>query len=111
MCLKCGEACPTDAIRPLSVKEDIRMGTAVVDDRLCVSINGTGVCGACFTACPLRGEAITQNMRNAPEVHPEFCTGCGLCEQFCIVDERRGVRAIQVTTNRAWTRTAEVVGV
>ena len=74
------------------------MGTAVVDDRLCVSINGTGVCGACFTACPLRGKAITQTMRNAPEVHAEYCTGCGLCEEFCIVDDRKGLRAIQVHT-------------
>ena len=98
MCLACGEACPTGALKPLAKKEDIKMGTAVVDDRLCVSINGTGVCGACFTACPLRGTAITQTMRNAPEVHAQYCTGCGLCEEFCIVDDRKGLRAIQVHT-------------
>lgn len=102
MCLACGPVCPTEALLPLSEVAEVKMGLAVVDDRLCVSINGTGVCGACFTACPLRGKAITQGIRNAPEVHTEFCTGCGLCEQFCIVDERDGVRAIQVTTNRHW---------
>lgn len=98
MCLACGEACPTGALEILIRKEDIHMGTAVVDDRLCVSINGTGICGACFTACPLRGQAITQGIRNAPEIHPDICTGCGLCESFCIVDDREGLRAIQVHT-------------
>ena len=102
MCLSCGETCPTGAIQLLHRIEDISMGMAVVDDRLCVSINGTGVCGACFTVCPLRGRAITQGLRNAPTVHPEFCTGCGLSEEFCIVDDRVGIRAIQVTTERAW---------
>lgn len=102
MCLACGDACPTNALKPLRERGEVAMGTAVVDDRLCVSINGTGVCGACFTACPLRGKAITQGIRNAPTVHPEFCTGCGLCEQFCIVDDREGIRAIQVQTDRQW---------
>ncbi len=103
MCLACGDACPTNALEPLKQRAQVTMGTAVVDDRLCVSINGTGVCGACFTACPLRGSAITQGIRNAPTVHPEFCTGCGLCEEFCIVDDREGIRAIQVRTDRRWT--------
>lgn len=102
LCLKCGEACPTGAIVPLVNKEDADMGEAVVDDRLCVSTNGTGICGACYTACPLSETAITQEIRNAPKIHPEFCTGCGLCEEFCIVDERDGLRAIQVVTKRAW---------
>jgi len=102
MCLECGTACPTGAIQPLLEVTDVAMGVAAVDDRLCVSINGTGICGACFTACPLRGKAITQGIRNAPTVHAEFCTGCGLCEEHCIVDDRIGIRAIQVTTTRAW---------
>lgn len=102
MCLSCGNACPTGALQPLSDRQHISVGTAVVDDRLCVSINGTGVCGACYTACPLRGSAITQDIRNAPRVHAEYCTGCGLCEQFCIVDDRDGLRAIQVRSTRRY---------
>jgi len=108
LCLKCGEACPTGAIGPLEAKEEARMGTAVVDERLCVSHNGTGVCGACHAACPLRNKAITQGLRNAPVIHTEHCTGCGLCEEFCIVDERPGLRAIQVTTKRPWTTQEEI---
>lgn len=102
LCLACGKACPAGAILPLEEAGKAEMGLAVVDERLCVSHAGTGVCGACFTACPLRGKAITQGMRNAPEIHEDQCTGCGLCEEFCIVDDREGLRAIQVTTSRRW---------
>lgn len=99
MCFLCGPACPSAAIEPVADREaamrpPAKMGTAVVDERLCVSHNGTGVCGACHTACPLRNRAITQNARNAPVVHPESCTGCGLCEEMCIVRDRRAIRVV-----------------
>ncbi|MFN0055384.1 MAG: 4Fe-4S dicluster domain-containing protein [Planctomycetales bacterium] len=95
LCLKCGDVCPTGALRPSREKENVRMGVAGVDETICVSHNRTGVCGACFTACPLRGKAITQGLYNAPVVHPEHCTGCGLCEELCIVP----YRAIRVYPN------------
>lgn len=88
LCLKCGEACPTGALQSLASKEDVRMGVAKVDEEICVSHLRTGVCGACFTACPMRGRAITQGLFNAPYVHTEHCTGCGLCEEVCIVPYR-----------------------
>jgi len=94
LCLACGASCPTGALAVVEHKEDVRMGVAVVDERLCVSHNGTGVCGACHTACPLRNRAITQDFRNAPIVHPEHCVGCGLCEEVCIVRERRAIRVV-----------------
>lgn len=92
LCLACGEACPTGAIEPLERMQDARMGVAEIDERLCLSLNGRGICGACFTVCPLRGRAITQDMRNAPVVHPDACVGCGLCEEICLVRERRAIR-------------------
>lgn len=88
LCLKCGEFCPTGALQRLTKKEDVRIGVAIVDETICVSHLRTGVCGACFTACPMRGKAISQGLYNAPKVHPEFCTGCGLCEEVCIVPYR-----------------------
>lgn len=103
MCLKCGPVCPVDALQSLPEKSKVRMGMAEIDTRLCVSHNGTGICGACFTACPLRGKAITQDWRGAPSVE-EACTGCGLCEEACITGERR---AIQVRTSRIWHDQAE----
>jgi len=100
LCLACTLACPSGALQELSQREQVAMGTAVVDERLCVSHNGTGACGACHTACPLRNRAITQGMRNAPTVHAEHCVGCGLCEEACIVYDRK---AIRVVTERSWT--------
>lgn len=102
LCLKCGDICPTGALRPLRGKEEVRMGVAGVDENLCVSHLRTGACGACFTACPLRGRAITQGLYNAPKVHAEFCVGCGQCEEVCIVP----YRAIRVYPNAQLARSA-----
>ncbi len=99
LCFACGEACPAGSIVPLVEMSEAAMGLAVVDERLCVSHNGTGMCGACFTICPLKGKAITQDYHNAPMVHKDACVGCGLCEEICIVRDRR---AIQVFTERPW---------
>jgi MauM/NapG family ferredoxin protein len=100
LCLACGEACPTGAIATLERMQEARMGIAEIDARLCLSLNGTGICGACFTVCPLRGRAITQAIRNAPVVHADACVGCGLCEEICLVREPR---AIRVRTTRGVT--------
>lgn len=106
LCLKCGEVCPTGALLPVSRKEEVRMGIAAVDEGLCVSHLRTGVCGACFTACPQRGRAITQGLYNAPVVHPEYCTGCGLCEEVCIVSYR-AIRVSPLDLQRARKDAAE----
>lgn len=97
LCLDCTQACPTGALRPLAAMTEAAMGVAVVDKRTCVSHDGTGVCGACHTACPLKNKAITQGLRNAPTVHKDQCVGCGLCEEACILD---GVKAIRVFSGR-----------
>ena len=97
LCLECTQTCPTGALRPLVQKTEVTMGVAVVDKRTCVSHNGSGVCGACHTACPLRNSAITQGLRNAPTVHEDYCVGCGLCEDACIL---KGTKAIRVFSGR-----------
>ncbi len=99
LCLRCGSACPTGAIEELADMQEAAMGVAVVDEQLCVSFNGTGVCGACHTICPLKNKAITQGFHNQPTVHPEYCVGCGLCEEVCIVKHDK---AIRVHTERGW---------
>lgn len=97
LCLECTTVCPTGALKPVEDKKSVKMGLAVVDERTCVSHNGTGVCGACHTACPLKNTAITQGAHNAPTVHEDACVGCGLCEEACII---KGIKAIRVFSGR-----------
>ena len=51
----------------------------------------------CFNVCPVRGKAITLDMQHnvrsgkhamfIPVVHSDGCTGCGLCEKACVMEE------------------------
>jgi ferredoxin-type protein NapG len=97
LCLECTKVCPTGALKFIEKKEDVKIGLAKVDERTCVSHNGSGFCGACFTACPLHGKALKLNYKNAPTVFEDHCVGCGLCEEACILKE---TKAIRVFSNR-----------
>ncbi len=96
--IPCIPNCPTNALdHGLTNINESRMGLAVVSDQeSCIAFLGLR-CEVCFNVCPLRGEAITleiqHNARSGkhalfiPVVHSEAFTGCGLCEQACILDE------------------------
>lgn len=96
--IPCVKACPTGALDPeLTQIDDARMGLAVlIDQETCIAFQGLR-CEVCFNVCPLIGKAIslnrTHNPRTGkhalflPEVHSEYCTGCGKCEHACILDE------------------------
>ncbi|KAA3626029.1 MAG: ferredoxin-type protein NapG [Proteobacteria bacterium] len=96
--IPCVKACPTGALDPsLEHIDDSRMGLAVlVDQESCIAFQGLR-CEICFNACPVRGKAITldylSNERSGrhalfiPVVHSDGCTGCGKCEQACILEE------------------------
>lgn len=94
----CVEACPSGALNPnLTDIYQSRMGLAVLlDHENCVAWQGLR-CEVCYVVCPLAGEAITLekqvNMRTGvhtqyiPTVHSDYCTGCGKCEEACILEE------------------------
>ena len=96
--IPCVPACPTNALdHDLTDINDARMGLAVVvDQESCIAFLGLR-CEVCFNVCPIRGDAITldyqHNARSGkhalfiPVVHSEACTGCGLCEKACILEE------------------------
>lgn len=96
--IPCVPVCPTGALdHSLMEINEARMGLAVVvDQESCIAFLGLR-CEVCFNVCPLRGDAITLDYRHnersgkhalfIPVVHSNACTGCGLCEQACILDE------------------------
>lgn len=92
--IPCAGACPTGALdSELDGIQAARMGVAVFTGReLCYSVTGAAHCRACWMACPLRGRALTMELRGhpprdmhfEPTVHADFCTGCGQCEHACL---------------------------
>jgi ferredoxin-type protein NapG len=96
--IPCVKACPTNALnRDLTDINDARMGLAVlVDQETCIAFLGLR-CEVCYQICPVKDEAISldrqHNVRSGkhalfiPVVHSERCTGCGKCEEACILEE------------------------
>ena len=99
-CNKCGQVCPTGAIRklPLDEKTYAKMGTAVIDKNRCIAWEQDKVCLICDEACPFNAissfnETIQGNTLLRPFVNEIICTGCGLCEARCPIE---GPAAIEV---------------
>lgn len=96
--IPCVPACPTGALdHELTDITDARMGLAVlIDQESCIAFQGLR-CEICFNICPVRGKAIkleyrpnTRSGKHAtfePVVSSDHCTGCGLCEKACILEE------------------------
>lgn len=108
--IPCIKACPTGALdHTLTDIDAARMGLAVVvDQETCIAFQGLR-CEVCFNVCPVRGKAITLEMRHndrsgkhalfIPEVHSDACTGCGKCEQACVM-ERAAIKVLPVKLAR-----------
>ncbi len=96
--IPCVVACPSGALdRSLKDIGKARMGlAALVDQETCLNFLGLR-CDVCYRVCPVIDKAITleklhnpRSDRHAlllPTVHSEHCTGCGKCEQACVLPE------------------------
>lgn len=96
--IPCVKACPTGALdHELKDINQAKMGVAVlVDHETCLNFLGMR-CDVCYRVCPVIDKAITLEMmpntrtgRHAmflPSVHSEACTGCGKCENSCVLEE------------------------
>lgn len=96
--IPCVKVCPSGALDPgLTDIAKARMGLAVVaDQESCLAFQGLR-CEVCFQACPVMNKAITLEMRPnlrsgkhalfLPVVHSDHCTGCGKCENVCVLEE------------------------
>jgi ferredoxin-type protein NapG len=93
----CIRACPTGALVPETPIEEARMGLAVLSDQeTCLAYQGLR-CEVCYRACPLMGRALALEFRPQertgkhafflPIVHSDHCTGCGMCEHSCVLEE------------------------
>ena len=96
--IPCIAACPTGALdHQLKDIDRAKMGVATITSRqTCLNLQGLR-CDVCYRVCPVIDKAITlepvHNTRTAkhaifePVVNAEFCTGCGKCEQACVLSE------------------------
>ncbi len=96
--MPCVKACPSGALD--NKDRDIyqsTMGVALISDQeKCLNWRGLR-CDVCYRVCPIIDEAITlekeHNQRTGaharliPTVHSKACTGCGKCEQACVLSE------------------------
>lgn len=92
--MACMQTCPSGALELVPTPRDIRMGLAVVNHKVCFRTieltddqddisNCQRDCQACVSQCPVGDKALSINETGAIVVHPEGCTGCGVCEWVC----------------------------
>ena len=68
----------------------------LLDHETCLNWQGLR-CDVCYRVCPLIDKAITLEMQHnertgkhaylIPTVHSDACTGCGKCEEACVLEE------------------------
>jgi len=89
-CNVCGQLCPTQAIRPLGLKEKqyAKVGTAVIDRDRCLPWSQNHRCLICDEQCPYNAIVFTHDADHKvglPVVNADSCNGCGQCEDKCPV--------------------------
>ncbi len=85
----CIAACETDALLPVSGREQVNMGRASVSHRDCTAGQG---CHACVSRCPTNALVMDFELFRL-DVSEMRCVGCGICEQTCqTVNDRIAIR-------------------
>jgi len=104
-CNLCGQVCPTGAIPnlPLDEKKKAVLGLAVFDKNHCLPYAKKLNCMVCEEHCPIpdkaiRFETVEENdyagkklVLKKPYIVENLCTGCGICEYVCPVEEKAAV--------------------
>ena len=89
-CTRCGEVCPTGAIKPITKEEKtaIHAGHAVWVKDNCVVLTDGVSCGNCQRHCPTGAIQMVEHQHNGqtvmiPAINESRCIGCGACENLC----------------------------
>ncbi|KAA3596778.1 MAG: 4Fe-4S dicluster domain-containing protein [Calditrichaeota bacterium] len=90
--LDCIKVCEDEALVFNDTLTFPKIGLAELQKDKCLSFNGS-LCMTCYDACPLKRTAIKFKF-NKPIVIDEECTGCGICEEFCVLE--KGTKGIVV---------------
>ena len=62
-----------------------RLARMTIDENTCLPFSGPE-CGACVPVCPVPGALILNQEK--PYIVPLLCTGCALCREACILEEK-----------------------
>jgi len=114
-CSLCGQVCPTAAIPrlPLEQKQKAVIGRAVVDRNLCLPYAKKTPCLVCEEHCPIPEKAIKLESSvekngtgqlvtlGKPVVDERLCTGCGICEYVCPLEERAAIQIYPLRSRSA----------
>ncbi len=89
----CIAACATEALLPVHGRDDIQMGKALVNLRLCTAGQG---CHACASKCPTDALSMDFDAQRLM-VETARCVGCGICEHVCrTVNDHIAIRVTPV---------------
>jgi polyferredoxin len=109
-CNACGQACPVQAIPPLSLDQKRLkvIGRAYIDENRCIPWSDHLPCIVCQEMCPLPKKAVeleeadvwgpdgTRVHLQLPHVVRDLCIGCGICEYKCPVNSEAAIRVYNV---------------
>jgi ferredoxin len=114
-CNECGKVCPTGAIMPLALeaKRQTKIGRAYIDKNRCIPWADYKTCMVCQELCPVPQKAIaftevevvnpdgTTVKLGRPEVVPDRCIGCGVCENACPVVQESAITVRTIEAERS----------
>lgn len=90
-CNECNKVCPTNAIAHMTLegKRTFSIGIARVTRSRCLAWDQGQYCLVCDEYCPYHAvNVIEHNGVNCPEVDPDICRGCGLCQTVCPAENK-----------------------
>jgi len=94
-CNRCGQVCPTGALRPLELaaKQTVQLGVAQFIRENCIVYTDHTACGACDEYCPTKAVHMVpyRDGLTIPEMRPGLCVGCGACENACPARPHRAI--------------------